>query len=98
MWERVYSSYSFGDCLITVSSSSDVSGEKSENLGLVTGHAYAVLEVVKTKKGIRLLQLKKPWAHKVRVQAVLEFSLVSNDGLSYPTRTRVGKENILRRI
>ena len=33
-------------------------------MGLFTGHAYAVLGVVKTSNGTRLLQLKNPWASK----------------------------------
>ncbi len=64
-WERLYSASSFGDCLITVSTSSDISEAKAEEIGLVTGHAYAVLSVIQAKNGTRLLQLKNPWAHKV---------------------------------
>jgi calpain-7 len=63
-WERIMSASSFGDCLITVSSELDISEEEAEAVGLVTGHAYAVLNVIETKNGTRLLQLKNPWAHK----------------------------------
>ena len=63
-WERILSANSYGDCLITVSTQADLSEEQAEKIGLVTGHAYAVLAVVQTKNGTRLLQLKNPWAHK----------------------------------
>jgi len=63
-WERLYSATSFGDCLITMSTSNDIPESKAEEVGLVTGHAYAVLSCIKTRNGTRLLQLKNPWAHK----------------------------------
>jgi calpain-7 len=62
-WERLYSASSFGDCLITVSTSSEITQEQANATGLVTGHAYAILAVVQTQSGIRLLQLKNPWGH-----------------------------------
>ena len=66
-WERLFSANSFGDCLITVATSHDITEEKAETLGLVTGHAYAVLDVFQSAQdGTRLLQLKNPWASKVR--------------------------------
>eukprot|EP00934_Nitzschia_sp_Nitz4_P003821 Nitzschia sp. Nitz4//scaffold33_size148984//108967//111638//NITZ4_002941-RA/size148984-augustus-gene-0.258-mRNA-1//1//CDS//3329548466//3811//frame0 len=61
-WDRLFSANSFGDCLITVSMTREISEETAEKLGLVTGHAYAVLEVVQTSAGVRMLQLKNPWA------------------------------------
>jgi hypothetical protein len=64
-WERLYSASSYGDCLITVSTSSDLLKDHAEAIGLVTGHAYAVLSVIQTSNKTRLLQLKNPWAHKV---------------------------------
>jgi len=63
-WERLYSANSFGDCLITVSTTRDMTEEKAKSLGLVTGHAYAVLNVFQSKSGIKLLRLKNPWACK----------------------------------
>jgi calpain-7 len=63
-WERIFSASSFGDCLITVSTTKDITESQAEAIGLVTGHAYAVLSVVETKDGTRLLMLKNPWAHK----------------------------------
>ena len=61
-WERLYSANSYGDCLITVSTSKDLSENEAKKVGLFTGHAYAVLGVVQTSNGTRLLQLKNPWA------------------------------------
>ncbi|CAB9509649.1 Calpain-7 [Seminavis robusta] len=63
-WERLMSAHSFGDCLITMSSEASISEEQANQIGLVTGHAYACLSVMQTQNGIRLLQLKNPWAHK----------------------------------
>ena len=50
--------------MITVSTHLEISTEEADKIGLVTGHAYAVLAVLQTKDGTRLLQLKNPWAHK----------------------------------
>lgn len=63
-WERIFSASSYGDCLITVSTQAGIDPNEAERIGLVTGHAYAVLSVLETSKGIKLLQLKNPWAHK----------------------------------
>lgn len=63
-WERILSASSYGDCLITVSTQSELETSEAEMVGLVQGHAYAVLAVTQTKNGTRLLQLKNPWAHK----------------------------------
>lgn len=63
-WDRLYSANSFGDCLITVSTTREITEAQAELLGLVTGHAYAVLEVFQARDGTRLLQLKNPWASK----------------------------------
>ena len=63
-WERLYSANSFGDCLITVSTTREMTEEKADSLGLVTGHAYAVLDVFQSQNGLRLLMLKNPWARK----------------------------------
>lgn len=64
-WERLMSAHSFGDCLISMSSDADVTDEEADRMGLVTGHAYAVLNVVQTRSGTRLLMLKNPWCSKV---------------------------------
>jgi calpain-7 len=66
VWERILSASSFGDCLVTVGTERGSSSEEEEiqSTGLVTGHAYAVLSVIETRNGTRLLQLKNPWAHQ----------------------------------
>jgi calpain-7 len=65
VWDRIYSASSFGDCLITVATLSQGSNNaEASEVGLVSAHAYAVLSVVQTTGGIRLLQLKNPWAHQ----------------------------------
>ena len=63
-WDRLYSASTFGDCLITVSTTREMSECQAASLGLVTGHAYAVLEVFQARDGTRLLQMKNPWASK----------------------------------
>ena len=65
-WERLYSASSYGDCLITVSSSPDITKDEAKKVGLVISHAYACLRVLETRNGTRLLQLKNPWAREVR--------------------------------
>jgi hypothetical protein len=59
------SANSYGDCLITLSTSKDLTEEKASEVGLYTAHAYAVLGVHLTSNGTRLLQLKNPWASEV---------------------------------
>lgn len=63
LWERMVSATKYGDCLITVATG-EMSDAEGERLGLVPTHAYAVLQV-REVAGVRLLQLKNPWA-KVR--------------------------------
>ena len=63
-WDRISSASSYGDCLITVSSQLDMPEHEADKLGLVMGHAYAVLSVVQTRRGSRFLLLKNPWASK----------------------------------
>ena len=60
-WNRLQGANRFGDCLITVSTSSKLTEVEANKVGLVTAHAYAVLGVIETKQGVRLLQLKNPW-------------------------------------
>mmetsp|Transcript_22585 Transcript_22585/g.64983 ORF Transcript_22585/g.64983 Transcript_22585/m.64983 type:complete len:875 (-) Transcript_22585:4571-7195(-) len=62
-YDRLHSASTYGDCLITASMSKGVSESEAERVGLVTGHAYAVLASVRTQNGTRLLRLKNPWAH-----------------------------------
>ncbi|XP_018915585.2 calpain-7 [Bemisia tabaci] len=50
-----------GDVLVTVATG-ELSPAEEERTGLVSTHAYAVLDVRKIKN-VRLLQLKNPWSH-----------------------------------
>lgn len=64
LWHAV-SANSYGDCLITLSTSKELTEEMAAEVGLFTDHAYAVLNVIQTCNGTRLLQLKNPWAADV---------------------------------
>lgn len=44
-WERLQSAFRFGDCLTTIATSASLGEKEAEALGLVPGHAYAVLDV-----------------------------------------------------
>lgn len=55
-WQRMLRGLEFGDCLLCVSTG-DLDPDQAEELGLVTLHAYAVLDV-RTVNGLRLIQLK----------------------------------------
>ena len=57
MFERLHS----GDVLITIATG-PLSKEDEERTGLVSTHAYAVLDIRKFKN-VRLFQLKNPWSH-----------------------------------
>ena len=39
-----------------------MSDEEAERAGLVTSHAYAMLDI-KEVKGVKFFQLKNPWNH-----------------------------------
>ncbi|KAJ2520321.1 cysteine protease [Coemansia sp. RSA 1939] len=59
-WERMYKGLHTGDALITIATGemgSDVAGA----LGLVSSHAYAVLDL-REVGGSRLLKVKNPWS------------------------------------
>ena len=64
-WERLLNAYEVGACLATVSTSENLSEEEAEIMGLITGHAYAVLTIFMSSNGTRLLRLKNPWASTV---------------------------------
>jgi calpain-7 len=58
VWQRLLSAHTFGDSLITVSTESEdtLPKDEADRMGLVPGHAYAVLDV-REVNGIRLLQV-----------------------------------------
>ena len=64
-YNHLASANSYGDCLITLSTSKELTEEKAAEVGLFTDHAYSVLGAIQTTDGTRLLQLKNPWAAEV---------------------------------
>ncbi|GMH52483.1 hypothetical protein TrRE_jg8532 [Triparma retinervis] len=63
IWQRLHSAFSYGDCLTTASVSPDISESAADAVGLVTQHAYGVLDVREVRSG-RFLFMKNPWASK----------------------------------
>ena len=63
LWERMTSASRFGDCLLTVATGElkEFDGQEEDKVGLVSTHAYAVLQV-RQVLGQRLVQLKNPWS------------------------------------
>jgi hypothetical protein len=65
-WERLLGAHQSDDCLITISTGGHGSPESQQatNMGLIRGHAYAVLDVrVAQSKGqaLRMVKVKNPW-------------------------------------
>ena len=71
VWARLLNAYSHGDCLATFSASKDLleqDAERQEDFdskGLFTGHAYAVVQIFQASNGMKMLQLKNPWAYSL---------------------------------
>eukprot|EP00003_Mantamonas_plastica_P004474 TRINITY_DN1354_c1_g2_i1.p1 TRINITY_DN1354_c1_g2~~TRINITY_DN1354_c1_g2_i1.p1 ORF type:complete len:688 (-),score=195.98 TRINITY_DN1354_c1_g2_i1:817-2715(-) len=66
LFARLFSMHENGDCMLTLSTSSDNSGlteNLNQNTGLLSNHAYAVLDI-KLVDGIRLIRVKNPWGHE----------------------------------
>ena len=61
-WTRLVHAHKYGDCLITVATGDSMTKAEADRIGLVTGHAYAVLDA-KEVHGYKLLLVKNPWAH-----------------------------------
>jgi calpain-7 len=59
LWHRIYSGYKNRDCLITCGTGAI---ENEDAIGLVSGHAYAILEIVEYKHH-KMLMVKNPWGH-----------------------------------
>lgn len=62
-WERLESAFKYGDCLVTISTSGEITEQQEELTGLVPCHAYAVLDI-KQIQNYRLLQVKNPWSRR----------------------------------
>lgn len=61
VFDRLCDGLALGKCLITVATG-EMSTDTELRTGLVSTHAYAVLDM-KLINGVRLLQLKNPWSH-----------------------------------
>jgi calpain-7 len=60
-FERMFERFHRGDCLITVATNF-MDKNTEEKTGLVSTHAYAVLDIRKFKNK-RLFEIKNPWSH-----------------------------------
>ena len=58
---HLFDRFNKGDVLVTTSTG-EMSDEEAERAGLVTSHAYAMLDI-KEVKGVKFFQLKNPWNH-----------------------------------
>ena len=47
----------------------DAGAAESRRLGIVPGHAYS-LQGVYERGGLRLVKLRNPWGHKVRIRSI----------------------------
>ena len=63
IFQRLHSAFSFGDCLTTASVSQEISEAEAEVVGLVTQHAYGILNVREVSSG-RYIFMKNPWSSK----------------------------------
>jgi calpain-7 len=61
VFERLKEGLNMGRCLVTVATG-DLSDADAERSGLVSTHAYAVLQMTEID-GVKLVQLKNPWSH-----------------------------------
>jgi calpain-7 len=61
LWRRINQGYTTRNCLITCGTGPI---ENEEDTGLVSGHAYAVLEIIEVN-GQRMIMVKNPWGHFV---------------------------------
>jgi len=60
-WKRMLNGHKAGLCLITIGTP-EMCEEDELRYGLVSNHAYAVLDV-REVLGLRMLKLKNPWSH-----------------------------------
>lgn len=61
VFNRLMEGYNQGRCLITVATG-ELSDPECERTGLVSTHAFAVMNMVEVD-GVKLLMLKNPWSH-----------------------------------
>lgn len=60
LWERIFSSFNSGDALLTIGTGS-LTRREEEELGLISLHDYAILDLKETD-GRRELLIKNPWS------------------------------------
>jgi len=60
-WKRMLNGHNSGLCLITIGTP-EMSEEDETRYGLVSNHAYALLEI-REVCGLQMLKLKNPWRH-----------------------------------
>ncbi|XP_050080262.1 calpain-7-like [Anopheles maculipalpis] len=61
VFNRLQEGLAMGRCLVTVATG-ELTDAEAERTGLVSTHAYAVLDM-REVDGVKLLQLKNPWSH-----------------------------------
>eukprot|EP01135_Chromosphaera_perkinsii_P004541 Nk52_evm11s288 gene=Nk52_evmTU11s288 len=61
LWRRAKNGFEKGECLVTLASR-PLSEAEEERTGLVSSHAYAVLDI-RQECGKLLMKLKNPWSH-----------------------------------
>ncbi|PVU86609.1 hypothetical protein BB560_006649 [Smittium megazygosporum] len=60
-WNRILDGFTSGNLLVTIATG-EIGRPDRESLGLVSSHAYAVLDIIELD-GTRLLKVKNPWSH-----------------------------------
>lgn len=60
LWKRLFKAFHYGDVLLTIGTGELTKREQTE-LGLVSGHDYAILDI-RESKGRRQMLVKNPWA------------------------------------
>jgi calpain-7 len=63
IWNRLVDGHEMGHCVMTISTT-QLSTQMENSLGLHSSHAYAILDIRTLKDGTRLLQLKNPWTRR----------------------------------
>jgi calpain-7 len=63
IWSRLVDGHEMGHCVMTISTT-QLSTQMENSLGLHSSHAYAILDIRTLKDGTRLLQLKNPWTRR----------------------------------
>eukprot|EP01006_Ploeotia_vitrea_P025295 TRINITY_DN58170_c0_g1_i2.p1 TRINITY_DN58170_c0_g1~~TRINITY_DN58170_c0_g1_i2.p1 ORF type:complete len:720 (-),score=31.56 TRINITY_DN58170_c0_g1_i2:73-1965(-) len=68
-WDQLYKAHEAGEMLLTTCTSDELDPSWEEKLGLVPGHAYAILEMKQipskhSPEPYRLVLVKNPWTHQ----------------------------------